>query len=392
MKLKEGTPDLSGTLSLRDDHDLAELNRLRWGQLHAIISTMFPPAQNDLVNHGRASTSMPCRSSLIAALCFASLLCRASAVNQQSEPETVRVISRLVNVDVLVTDRRTGVRVDNLNESDFEVLDSDRPVKITHFSRGNDRERPFAMVLFVEVDNSIHPILPNLENKLDRALRGLQPQDQVAVFVFDPYSFQMLQELTADRGQVLKALDGAEELQSQKNKTKKYKKFEALPNALLAGDRHVQDRQPGARTALVVIGSDFGVVSGKLVDDVTRHLLAAGATVGGLLKTDAQTAAAKLMVRAMTLPSGGSARADDTAYFSSRTGGEVIKVHEEDYGDALERIIGNLARRYSLGFVPDKTQLDGKLHKLTIRLKPSLPQVKGRKLQIRARQGYVANP
>ena len=353
---------------------------------------MFPLARNDLVNYRRVNTSRPCLYSLIAALCFASIVCRASAVAQQNEAETVRVIARLVNVDVLVTDRRTGVRVDNLNESDFEVLDSGRPVKITHFSRGNDRERPFALVLFVEVNNSIHPILPNLENRLDRALRGLQPQDQVAVFVFDPYSFQMLQELTANRERVLKALDRAEELQSQKNKTEKYKKFEALPNALLAGDRHVQQQQPGARTALVVIGSDFGVVSGKLVDDVTRRLLAAGATVGGLLKTDAQTAAAKLMVRAMTLPSGGAARADDTAYFSSRTGGEVIKVHEEDYGDALERIIGNLAQRYSLGFVPDKTQLDGKLHKLTIRVKPSLAQGKGRKLQIRARQGYVANP
>jgi VWFA-related protein len=207
-------------------------------------------------------------------------VCRASAA-QQNEPETVRVTARLVNVDVLVTDRRTGVRVDNLNQQDFEVLDSDQPVKIRHFSRGNDRERPFALMLFVEVNNSIHPILPNLENKLERALLGLQPQDQVAVFVFDPYSCQMLQELTADRGRILKALDRAEELQSQKNKTKKYKKFEALPNALLAGDMHVQERQPGARTALVVIGSDFGVVSGKLIDEVTRHLLAAGGDGGG---------------------------------------------------------------------------------------------------------------
>ena len=335
---------------------------------------------------------MPCLYWLIAALCLASFVGRASAVDQQNEPETVRVISRLVNVDVLVTDRRTGVRVDNLNQQDFELLDGDRPVKITHFSRGNDRERPFALVLFVEVNNSIHPILPNLENKLDRALRGLQPQDQVAVFVFDPYSFQMLQELTADRGHVLKALDRAEEMQSQKNKTEKYKKFEALPNALLAGDRHVQDRQPGARTALAVIGSDFDVVSGKVIDEVTKHLLTSGATVGGLLKTDVQTSAAKLMVRAMTLPSGGTARAEHTAYFSGRTGGEVIKVHEEDYGEALERIIGNLAQRYSLGFVPDKTRLDGKLHKLTIRVKPSLAKEKGRKLRIHARQGYVANP
>jgi hypothetical protein len=69
----------------------------------------------------------------------------------------------------------------------------------------------------------------------------------------------MVQELTADRGQVLKALARAAELQRQKDRAEQYKKFEALPNALLAGASHVQDRQPGARTAFVVIGSDFDV-------------------------------------------------------------------------------------------------------------------------------------
>jgi len=122
------------------------MNRLRWILLQAIINPVFPPAQ--LIDI-RVKTATPRLYSLIAVLCFASFVCRASAVAQQNEPETLRVISRLVNVDVLVTNRRTGVRVDNLKEEDFEVLDSGRPVKITRFSRSNTRERPFALVLFV---------------------------------------------------------------------------------------------------------------------------------------------------------------------------------------------------------------------------------------------------
>lgn len=314
--------------------------------------------------------------------------CAAAAAQQNSE--TLRVTSRFVSVDVLVTDRRTGARVDNLKEEDFEIRDSGRPVKITHFNRGNDRERPFVLLLFVEVNNSIHPILPDLKNKLEHALRGLLAQDQVAVFAFDPFSFQMLQGLTLDRGLVLSALDLAAQLQKQNDKSKPYKKFEALPNALQAGLRHQREIQPGARAALVVIGSDFNVVSGKVIKETTAYLLGAGTTVSGLLKSDAQTGAAKLMVRAMTLPSGGSARADDTAYFSSRTGGETIKVHDDNYGDALERIIGDVANRYSLGFVPDKTRIDGKLHKLAVTVKPSATEEKDRKLKVRARQGYIA--
>lgn len=331
-------------------------------------------------------------SAFVGVLWLTAFACLALAVRQQREPATIRVNSRLVNVDVLVTDRRTGTRVNGLRKEDFEVLDDGQRMEITHFTSSNDRDRPFALVLFVEVNNSIHPILPNLESKLERALRDLEPADQVSVFIFDPYNFQMVQELTADRGQVLKALARAAELQRQKDRAEQYKKFEALPNALLAGASHVQDRQPGARTAFVVIGSDFDVVSGKVVDGVTRHLLAAGATVAGLLKSDAQTSAAKLMVRAMTAPSGGSARAEETAYFSSRTGGETITVHGEDYGNALEQVIGDVTQRYSLGFVPAEARLDGKFHKLRVRVKPTAAQDKERRLQVRTRRGYFATP
>jgi Ca-activated chloride channel homolog len=324
--------------------------------------------------------------------CLLIFACPKSASAPPQEPDMIRVSSRLVNVDVLVTDRRTGARVDDLRKEDFELLDDGRPAEITHFSRSQDRERPFVLVLFVEVDNSIHPILPNLESKLGPALRKLDPKDQVGVFVFDPYNLQMVQELTADRELALKALNRAAGLQSQKDKGKPYKKFEALPNALLAGLNHVQERQTGARTAFVVIGSDFDVVSGKVADEVMRRLLGAGVTVAGLLKSDAQTSAAKLIVRAMTLPSGGSARAEVTGYLSGRTGGETISVRGEDYGDALEQVIGNVAQRYGLAFVPAKARLDASFHKITVRVRPSGMQAKGSKLQVRTRRGYFAIP
>jgi VWFA-related protein len=296
----------------------------------------------------------------------------------------------LVNVDIVVTDRRTGARVDDLQKQDFELLDDGRPAEITYFSRSNERERPFVLVLFVEVDNSIHPILPNLESRLDHALRNLEPEDQVGVFVFDPYNFQLVQRLTADRELVLQALNRAAELQKHEEKARQYKKFEALPNALLAGINLVQGQRPSARTAFVVIGSDFDVIPGKLADEANKRLLGAGVTVAGLLKSDAQTSTAKIMVRAMTLPSGGTARAEVTRYLSDRTGGETITVRGEDYGEALKQVIGNVTQRYSLGFVPAKERLDGRFHKITVRVRPAVMRQKGGKLQVRARRGYYA--
>lgn len=125
---------------------------------------------------------------------------------------------------------------------------------------------------------------------------------------------------------------------------------------------------------------------------MSERLLAAGVTVAGLLKSDSQTSTAKFMVRAMTLPSGGSARSEVTQYFAGQTGGESISVHGEDYGAALEQVIGNVTQRYSLGFVPAKEQLDGRFHQITVRVRPASMRRKDLHLQVRARRGYNAAP
>jgi VWFA-related protein len=152
---------------------------------------------------------------LVGVLWLTAFACPALAVRQQREPATIRVNSRLVNVDVLVADRRTGTRVNGLRKEDFEVLDDGQRMEITHFTSSNDRDRPFALVLYVEVNNSIHPILPNLESKLEHALRDLEPADQVSVFIFDPYNFQMVQDLTGT--------DGVEERWSSQQRNLPYK-------------------------------------------------------------------------------------------------------------------------------------------------------------------------
>lgn len=72
---------------------------------------------------------------------------------------------------------------------------------------------------------------------------------------------------------------------------------------------------------------------------------------------------------------------------AGQTGGEVVEVGD---GDALEQVVGNLMGRYSLGFVPDEKDLDGRFHKLKVKIKDSV--LKSRKLKptLRARSGYYA--
>jgi hypothetical protein len=70
----------------------------------------------------------------------------------------------------------------------------------------------------------------------------------------------------------------------------------------------------------------------------------------------------------------------------------VVNIRGADYSDALERVIKNVAHRYSMGFVPDTTVMDGGFHKLSVTV--LIPKTAGsnRSLEIRARRGYYLGP
>jgi len=75
---------------------------------------------------------------------------------------------------------------------------------------------------------------------------------------------------------------------------------------------------------------------------------------------------------------------------AQRSGGEAVKVGRvKDYGAGLQRIIGNLTARYSLGFALAENELDdGRMHSLEVRVKTKDEKGKGRKLLVSSRQGY----
>jgi hypothetical protein len=87
-------------------------------------------------------------------------------------------------------------------------------------------------------------------------------------------------------------------------------------------------------------------------------------------------------------PGGKSLHAAD--YLAERTGGQVLNVgRPEDLASGLEKIIDDLAARYSLGFeLEDDERDDGQMHRLEVKVQDNAALVKKRKLNVRARQGY----
>jgi hypothetical protein len=66
----------------------------------------------------------------------------------------------------------------------------------------------------------------------------------------------------------------------------------------------------------------------------------------------------------------------------------MVKVENGDYSAALAKAVGDVKACYSLGFVPQS--MDGKQHKLEVRVTPPGSDGQSRKLVVRARRGYLA--
>src|ERR1700752_4631103 len=66
---------------------------------------------------------------------------------QNPAEDIVRVNTRVVFIDTLVKDKRTGEPVEGLKREDFEVLDNGRPRLISYFGSERSDNRPLALLL-----------------------------------------------------------------------------------------------------------------------------------------------------------------------------------------------------------------------------------------------------
>lgn len=292
---------------------------------------------------------------------------RGATIAQEADEEVVKIDTRLVSLEVLVTDEKTGERIDGLNREDFEVTDDGRPRTLTFFGQGQDAARPLALVLLTDVDlRSLSRVqLWSLRAALRRALGGaLGGDDQVAVFDLSQ-GFRVLKPLGYDRQSVLELLTPTGE-----SRPAPAAAAGDVADGLLAAVRHVEDRGGQFRLQFVVVsGRQYGdprpAARGAL-----EKLLASGAVVN--------------VIRTATK------RTDVLDYICDQTGGESVRVRGTDFSDALERAIENSAHRYSLGFVPDDPSSGVRPHELTVTVRlRAAPGPRGR-AEVRARRRYLA--
>jgi Ca-activated chloride channel family protein len=280
-----------------------------------------------------------------------------SAVEGQQGGATFRSSTRIVPVITTVTDAQ-GRLVPALEQSDFAILDNGKPQEITFFQNEN---QPFNVVVMLDFSASMTANLELLKDASEQFIIRLLPEDKGQVGAFSD-KIQFSGEFTNDRDDLIFALN---DLQFG-NPTRLY---DAV-NESMAMLRGVE----GRKVVLVFTDGDdtaSRVGMGDVLDrarDEEVMIYAIG--------LESEYFNGQRMVR--TRPDRGLRR------LTEETGGGYFELKKtDDLGPTFSRVAQELHSQYTLGFTP--TVLDGKEHKLVVRMKQAGQNA-------RARRTYIASP
>jgi len=261
---------------------------------------------------------------------------------------------RAVPVYATVTNS-TGGFVLNLTKDDFEILDNGKPQTITEFTTDL---QPLTTMVMLDGSGSMLPAFNAVIEAANSYIIRMLPTDHTRIGSFAD-QIRLSSDYTGDRDALLDFLRNEFNLRMG-NETRLWD----------AVDRSVLDlgNQPGRRVVLVFSdGYD------------TASMLSASTVLGDANPRDVTIYAIAMWVghgTEMTRPSGGLER------LAQETGGGFYELHETDeMNETFTKIALELHQQYLLAFEPQV--LDGKVHKLDVRVKPT-------GLKVRARRSYLA--
>jgi VWFA-related protein len=161
---------------------------------------------------------------------------QAGADDTQKLP-IIRSAARLVNVNVVVTDRK-GRPVQGLNKDDFQIFDNGHPEKTAFFSTREDKtngsyrvpslapgeysndphrsgigDQGVTVILFDTVNSAYLSQAYSLR-RIRTFLRQLQPEDRVGIYVLNENGLKVVYELSHSAAALLEAMQRYDEAQS----------------------------------------------------------------------------------------------------------------------------------------------------------------------------------
>jgi VWFA-related protein len=188
---------------------------------------------------------------VILAALIAIIVTTSKSVAAQEVAETIRINTRVVFMDALVKDKRTGVAIKDLKPENFEIYDNGTLRPVSYFTREGQARKPLALVLILDLrDDGAGRFLkrPEILKAMADELAKLSPEDEVAILAMDINGEDekrvWLTEFTRDHAQVVAALARAPKF------------VDVDPEDADAQAGKLNNKSDGDRGASLTIGSD----------------------------------------------------------------------------------------------------------------------------------------
>lgn len=290
---------------------------------------------------------------------FVSLLVLSSVVTLRvgAQQQKFKVSALSVPVYVTVMDQEKRLVPDLLQE-DFEVLDNGKPQTISIF---DNKPTPITTIVMLDTSGSMTGSLDLVKEGAEQFLIRLLPDDQAQLGAFnDKIEFHPASSFTSSRDQLVAALKDID----FGNGTRLYDAVEESIARL--------ENIDGRKIAVIFTDGDdteSKIGGGKVMD----HARAKDVMLYGI---GLQNEYFDGQRRVRTQPDKSLRR------FAEDTGGGYFELKRTaDLGETFTRVAQELHSQYVLGFSPEA--LDGKVHKLDVRVKKP-------GMTARARKTYLA--
>jgi Ca-activated chloride channel family protein len=263
--------------------------------------------------------------------------------------------TQIVSVFATVVDAEKRL-VPDLTETDFEILDNEKPQAITFF---NNEVQPITVVVMLDTSGSMTSSIPLLRSAAEQFVLRLLPADKAQVGAFND-KIQLMGSFTADRDELIANIKDLD-----------YGNGTRLWDAVIESLDALKPIE-GRRVILIFTDGDDTASSvglGTVIDRARAEEVMIYAI--GLESTYFD---GPRMVRSK--PDRGLRKIAD------ETGGGYFELKKtSDLAPTFTRVAQELHSQYVLGFTP--AQLDNRVHKLTVRVKQP-------GMSARARKSYVA--
>jgi VWFA-related protein len=115
-------------------------------------------------------------------------LLTAPVISAQEVADTIKIRTRVVFMDALVKDKRTGIPISDLKPENFELFDDGKPRTISYFTREGQARKPLALILILDCrEDGAGRFLkrPEVIQAITEQLAKLPPGDEIGIMAMN---------------------------------------------------------------------------------------------------------------------------------------------------------------------------------------------------------------